>query len=390
MTDITPTETPAPHFSSKSPRAKAPGGSKPEPVGSPASGAGWQPPRPSHLTTALIASVGVAGILAVLYAWHLWPFTSAIERTEDAYVRGNTTVISPQVSGYVTAVLVKDYDQVKVGQELVMIDDRIYEQRVEVARAAVHAAVANRENSYQSQRSREAALKSQSAAAFDARAQLTRAEADMRRVDDLVTDGSVSQREEDRTRAALKQAQAALLQAKAARAIALEDIRVVIVNRDSLRAAVESAKAKLRLAAIDLEHTVITAPDDGQLSEIGVRLGQYVTNGTQLFFLVPPHPWLIANYKEEQTARMRIGQNVTFTVDALAGATLTGHIEELAPATGSEFSVLKADNATGNFTKVPQRISVRIAVDPGQPLAKRLRPGMSVETDVDTASRGVP
>jgi multidrug resistance efflux pump len=334
----------------------------------------------------MVVSLGVAGMLMVLYAWDLWPFSGAMERTEDAYVRGNTTVVSPQVSGYVTAVLVKDYDQVKAGQRLVTIDDRIYSERVEQAKAAVHAAVANLANSEQSQRAREAALRSQSAALLDAQAQLTRAEADMRRVDELVTDGSVSKREQDQTRAILRQTQAAVLQAEASRAIALEDIRTVIVNRDSLRAAVESAKAALRLAEIDLEHTVIIAPDEGQLSEVGVRLGQYVTNGTQLFFLVPPSPWVIANYKEAQTARMRVGQSATFTVDALADATLTGHVEKLSPAAGSEFTVLKPDNATGNFTKVPQRIAVRIDVDPKQGLANRLRPGMSVVTRVNTGS----
>jgi multidrug resistance efflux pump len=369
-----------------SPGTVASPGSHSNPEGPPSRAAGWQPPRPSLFVTVLMVLVGLVGMSAVLYAWQLWPFSGAIERTEDAYVRGNTTVISPQVSGYVTAVLVKDYDQVKAGQRLVTIDDRNYTQRVEQAKAAVHAAIANLANSEQSQRSREAALRSQLAAVVDARAQLTRAEADMRRVDDLVTDGSVSQREQDETRALLKQKQAALLQAEASRAIALEDIRAVIVNRDSLRAAVESARAELRLAEIDLEHTVIIAPDDGQLSEIGVRMGQYVTNGTQLFFLVPPHPWVIANYKEAQTAHMRIGQAVKFTVDALADATLAGHIQKLSPAAGSEFTVLKPDNATGNFTKVPQRISVRIDVDPGQDLAGRLRPGMSVETEVNTAS----
>ena len=135
---------------------------------------------------------------------------------------------------------------------------------------------------------------------------------------------------------------------------------------------------------IDLEHTVITAAADGQVSEIGVRLGQYVTNGTQLMSLVPADRWVIANFKEAQIANMAPGQHATFTVDALNGARFTGRVERLAPAAGSEFAVLKPDNATGNFVKVPQRIGVRIAVDPGQPLAARLAPGMSVEAAVNT------
>jgi multidrug resistance efflux pump len=344
---------------------------------------GWQPPHFSPKVTVTIFLIGIFGMLSVLYAWHLWPFTSATERTENAFVRGKTTIISPQVSGYVTQVLAGDYDQVKAGQPLLLIDDAVYRQRVEQAQAALDSAVANLQNSDQSERSREAALAAQAAGVGNAEAQLQRAQADMARVDDLVTDGSVSLRERDQTRAGLRQAQAAVAQAQAGQRIAGEDIRTVTVGRGALRAAVESARAALRLAQIDLSHTIIRAPEDGQLSDIGARIGQYVTNGTQLLFLIPPHPWIIANYKEAQTAHMRIGQPVRFTVDALGGAMMTGHIERMSPAAGSEFAVIKPDNATGNFTKVPQRIAVRIGIDPNQDLADRLRPGMSVETRVD-------
>ena len=122
------------------------------------------------------------------------------------------------------------------------------------------------------------------------------------------------------------------------------------------------------------------------MSEVSVRLGQYVTAGSQLLFLVPDSLWVVANFKETQTANMQVGQPATFTVDALDGAQLSGRISEIAPATGSEFSVLRADNATGNFTKVVQRLQVRIAIDPDQSLAARLRPGMSVIAQVDTAA----
>ena len=146
----------------------------------------------------------------------------------------------------------------------------------------------------------------------------------------------------------------------------------------------ESARAALHLAQIDLDNTRIRAPADGRLSEIGVRQGAYVTSGTQLMFLVPQDLWVIANFKEAQTRQMHVGQAVTFRVDALNGATLKGHVENIAPAAGSEFAVLKSDNATGNFVKVAQRIAVRIRIDAGQPLAPRLRPGMSVEAKVAT------
>ena len=198
-------------------------------------------------------------------------------------------------------------------------------------------------------------------------------------------DRSVSLRERDQAVATLKQAEAALQQAEAQRTIAREQARSVTVNRGSLEAAVENARAAQRLAEIDLANTVITAPRDGTISDVGVRVGQYVTAGTQLMFLVPPTVWVIANFKEAQTAHMAPGQPATVKVDALGGATLRGRVERLAPAAGNEFSVIKPDNATGNFIKVPQRISVRIALDGNQPLVARLRPGMSVEASVDTA-----
>jgi multidrug resistance efflux pump len=353
-------------------------------------GSGWRPPALSRTAVALILLLALAGIAAVLAAWRVWPFTTAYESTDNAYVRGRTTVIAPQVSGYVTRVLVRDFENVRAGQPLVAIDDRIYAQRVEQAQAQVEAAQATLANSQQTAASRAASLGAQGAAVANARAQLMRAQADMNRVNDLVTDGSVSLRERDQTLAALRQAQAQLDQAQAAQEIARQDIRTVEVGRGGQQAGVSGARAALRLARIDLANTVIRAPESGRLSEVGVRVGQYVTAGSQLMFLVPPETWVIANFKEAQTARIAVGQRASFTVDALANERLTGRVERISPAAGSEFAVLKSDNATGNFTKVPQRIAVRIRVDPGQRLSQRLRPGMSVQARVDTDGMSTP
>lgn len=355
-------------------------------MNAPPAGSGWRPPMPSGIGVIVIVLIALAGIAAVLAAWRLPPFAGDFESTDNAYVRGRTTVISPQVSGYVTAVLVRDFETVRAGQPLIRIDDRIYSQRVEQAAASVASQQATLANSEQAARSRAASLQAQEAAVANAAAQLQRAQADMNRVNDLVRDGSVSLRERDQTLAALRQAQASVMQAKAARAIAVQDVRTVEVGRSGQQAGVSGAEATRRLAQIDLANTVVRAPEAGRLSEIGVRNGQYVTAGSQLMFLVPPDIWVIANFKEAQTARMAVGQPASFTVDALAHERLTGRIERISPAAGSEFAVLKPDNATGNFTKVPQRIAVRIRVDPGQPLAARLRPGMSVEARVDTSS----
>jgi multidrug resistance efflux pump len=351
---------------------------------------GWAPPKRNLRWTLAFAALLALGVAAVLYAWGLPPFAGHVQGTDNAYVRGQVTVISPQVSGYVTQVAVQDFQAVHAGDLLARIDDRIYRQRVEQGRAAVAGQQATLANAAQSLRSSEAGIQAQDAAVANARAQLARAQADMRRVDDLVSDRSVSLRERDQTLAALRQAEAALQQAQAQRRIAQEQSRTVTVGRGGLEAAVQSAQAALHLAEIDLANTEIRAPRDGRVGEVGVRQGQYVTAGSQLLQLVPDAVWVTANFKEAQTAAMRPGQPAWVTVDALAGARLNGHVERLSPATGNEFAVIKPDNATGNFVKVSQRIAVRIALDPGQAGLDRLRPGMSVEAKVDTAGPAAP
>jgi len=351
---------------------------------------GWAPPRGGPTATAIFVAFIVAGALLALYAWDLPPFRRHVQSTDNAYVRGQTTIIAPQVSGYVTQVFVRDFETVKAGQLLARIDDRIYRQRVEQAEAALATQRANLANSQQSRRAREAALGGQGAALASARAQLLRARADMRRVDDLVAEGSVSLRERDQTRAALAQAEAGVAQAQAQRTIGEQDVRSVEVGRAGLIAAVENAQAALQLARIDLSNTLVRAPQGGRLGEVAVRLGQYVTAGTQLMFLVPPEIWVSANFKEAQTARIFPGQPAVLRVDALGGAKIRGHVERIAPAAGSEFSVIRPDNATGNFVKVPQRLAVRLALDRSSPLYPRLRPGMSVEVRVDTAGAPAP
>lgn len=347
----------------------------------------WNPPARTALTRAAIAVLIVAAIGAILYAWQLPPFGGQYEQTDNAYVRGQTTIISPQVSGYVAEVPVKDFAQVKPGQVLVRIEDQIYDAKVAQARANVLTQISNLDNSAQAQKSKEANELAEDAAIANAEAQLLRVRADSRRVDALIAHGWVSPRERDQQVAALRAAEAQLRQARAAREIGRQDVRTVIVGRAGLNANVQAAKAQVRLAEVDLDHTVIRAPQAGQLSEIGVRQGQYVTAGSQLMYLVPNSFWVTANFKEAQTRKMRVGQPASFTVDALGGTRLKGHVENLAPAAGSEFAVLRSDNATGNFVKVAQRIAVRIQIDPGQPLADRLRPGMSVVARIDTRQR---
>jgi multidrug resistance efflux pump len=385
MSDEPKANTPTPESGTAAPPPATPEAAPPSDPQVDAPPSAWRPPDKTRTTVIVIVIAAVLAILAILYSWDLPPFAGQAERTDNAYVRGRVTIISPQVSGYVTRVPVQDFAEVKAGQILATIDDRIYRARVAQAEANVAAQQAALANSAQAQRSREVATDSQNAGIANAQAQLAKADADMRRARALVADGSISTREFDQTRAALLAAQAGLQQARASRAIGTQDVRTVVVGRAGLEAAVESAKAQLRLAQIDLDNTIIRAPADGQLSEIGVRVGAYVTAGTQLLSVVPHHVWVIANFKEAQTGNMAIGQRARFSVDALGGAELTGRIENLSPAAGSEFAVLKADNATGNFVKVAQRIAVRIRIDDRQPVAARLRPGMSVEVRIDTS-----
>jgi multidrug resistance efflux pump len=347
-----------------------------------------EPPKtikPRRITVLIMAGVALGGVLLILAAWRIWPFTGTVVVTENSYVRGQITVMAPQVNGYVSEVLVRDFQHVKAGQPLLRIDDRIYRQQLEQAEGQLDAAEANLANAVQTVAQNQAEIEARRADLFAAEAERDRAGADEQRVDDLSERGSVSLRERDRTRATARSSTANVMKARAAIRIAEEAVKATRVSRLGLEAQVKTAKAQRDLARINLANTVVHAPKSGQLSEASVRQGQYVAAGSQLLFLVPESLWVVANYKETQTRNIRPGQVATFKVDALGDEQLTGRVEGFAPATGSEFSVLRPDNASGNFTKVVQRIPIRITIDPGQPLANRLRPGMSVVTRIETA-----
>ncbi len=347
-------------------------------------------PKLARVSTRAMWLLGVAaviGILLILRAWQFGPFSSCVVRTDNAYVRAHTTVLAPQVSGYISKVLVQDFDYVKAGHPLVHIDDRIYQEKVRQAQAQLEGARAQLANLDQTQAQNRADLGARRATLVSAQAEARRADADLARVLDLAEKGSVSVRERDQAQATAELGRGNVLKARADIAIAEESIKSAEVSRGGLQAQVKAAEAALGLATIDLDNTVVHAPVSGQVSEASVRPGQYVTSGSQLLFLVPETRWVVANFKETQTARMRVGQRASFTVDALGGAEIQGWVEQIAPATGSEFSVLRADNASGNFTKVVQRLPVRIAIERDQPLAQRLRPGMSVVAKVDTSGK---
>jgi len=337
------------------------------------------------VSIALGSGIALVGVLVILYAWQLPPFTSETQSTENAYVRGQVTFISPQVSGYITSVDVLDFQPVHRGDVLMTIDDRIYKQHVHQSRAQLEMKKAALANNLQQRRSAEAVIKRNEAALLNAKAQAVKGGLDLKRVENLVADGSLSLRERDASRASNSQTLADVQQAQATLEVSKQDLQTVIVNRASLEADVASAQAALELAQIDLDNTKIIAPRDGQLGQISVREGAYVSAGTRLTSLVPQQMWVIANMKETQMARVKPGLPVVFTVDALDGERFSGEVEFISPAAGSEFSAISPDNATGNFVKIAQRIPVRIKITSDN--AAHLRPGMSVEVNIDTAAK---
>lgn len=340
--------------------------------------------RPWSRAAVPIVLAAIGGVLLVLFAWRLPPFDTGAQSTDNAYVRGYVTIISPKLDGYVSEVLVKDFMPVKAGQVLVTIDERNYREKVEQATAALAAQKANLANSEQQRRRGQANISLVGAEEAAARAALAKAQADFRRAEPLVAKGWLAPSELDRLRLAVQQAQAGVGQAQAQGRVAQEDLASVGVNRAALEAAVAQSQAALKLAQIDLANTRIAAPVDGQVGEVGVKVGQYVAPGTQLMGLVPQAVWIIANFKETQMKDVAVGEPVHVRIDALPGITLQGKVERIGPAAGSEFAVIKPDNATGNFTKVVQRIPVRIVLDEGQPAVARLRPGMSAVVSIET------
>ena len=337
-------------------------------------------------TLILMFIVLIIGIGIILWAWKIGPFDSAVESTDNSYVKGKTTVLSSQINGYVKDVLVSDFDHVKKGQVLMHIDATTYDQKVTQAEAGVDQAQNALSNQSQNIAQRKADIVAAEAKVEQARAAYQLSLAQQQRYQQLGNSGSASKSEQDKAFADTQNNLALLQQAQANVLVAKEALKTAKVAETGLKAQVTNAAAQLDQAQTTKNYSSIIAPMDGQLGEVNPRVGQYVAAGTQLLYLIPQQTWVTANFKETQIANMKIGQKAWFTVDALNHQKFTGHVEQISPAAGSEFSVLKADNATGNFTKVVQRIAVRIAIDPNQTGIENLRPGMSVISSVDTHS----
>ena len=345
---------------------------------------GWSPKKKSYLNLGLFILLIFIGVALILYAWKLPPFTPTVQQTNNAFVKGQTTIISPQVSGYVTEVAVQDFASVKEGDLLIKIDDRTFLQQLEQAQANTEVAMTNRSSNTQDTQTSQAQIEAREADLYSAKINVDSAREDLNRYQGLDAIGAVSKAEVAHIKAQLAQAQASVQQAEANLQAARQNRDKTSGSRSSLDANIKSAEAGVKQAQINLDNTIITAPESGQLSQVSVKEGQYVSAGTQLMYIVPKGVWIIANFKETQVANMAIGEPATIRVDALGGAEFSGHVSNISPATGSEFSAGAANPATSNYIKIAQRIPVRIDLEQGQPELARLRPGMSVSVDIDT------
>jgi membrane fusion protein, multidrug efflux system len=333
------------------------------------------------LKQVLLGLAGALGIVAAAtYGVQYWQVGRFEISTDDAYVQADSIIIAPRVAGYMAQVLVTDNQPVKAGQVLAKIDDRDL-------RTALDQAVADRQAAVQKVANIGAQLDLQQSVIAGASAQLESTEAaatfaaqDQKRYSDLAHTGAGSVQQAQQSQSLLLQRAADLQRAQAALTNARQQVAVLQTAEAEAKAAAVEQQARLNLS-----YATITAPEDGTVGARSLRVGQYVQAGTQLMAVVPLHSvYVVANYKETQLTDVHAGQPVDISVDTFPAATVHGVVDSIAPASGQEFALLPPDNATGNFTKIVQRIPVKIALHDNGALAGRLRPGMSVEPTIDT------
>jgi membrane fusion protein (multidrug efflux system) len=352
--------------------------------------------RPSRRTTLVVSAavaIAVAGTI-----WILLP--PASETTDDAYVGADVTTVAPKVRGLVAQVFVQDNQAVHAGDPLVRIDAEEFDAKVANAKAdlanaqadvaAAHAALTSLDAEERLANANIAAARTAIRAGI---AESDRAALDARRYDALVASGAVSQRDADRFHSGAITAKQDSARSEALFGVSQQSLNVTQAKRAGLQAALQKsdavvlrAQAALDLALQDQRHTLIVAAIDGVIGNRQVQQGDYVQAGSRLLTLVPLHAlYVTANFKETQTGRMLPGQRATVNVDALHGKPLTGVVDSLAPGSGSQFALLPFEPGTGNFTKIVQRVPVRIHLDANQPQIERLRPGLSVTAKVDVS-----
>jgi len=338
--------------------------------------------RRTALVLALLATTAAAGYFGHDY------FTVGryLETTDDAYVKADSTIVAPKVSGYIAQVLVGDNERVKPGQLLARIDDRDYKAALSQAHADVAAADATVRNLNAQIELQQPLIRQQAAAVEAAEAALKFAQEEQARYEGLMKTGSGTIQRAQQTDAALREKTAQLQREKSGLNAANMKVEVLTTERAKAVAQLERARAVEQQATLNLSYTEITAPVGGTVGARSLRVGQFVQAGTQLMAVVPLDAvYVVANFKETQLTFMRDGQPVELRIDGFRASKLKGHVDSLSPASGLEFALLPPDNATGNFTKIVQRVPVKIVLDDNR-LKGLLRPGMSVEPAVNTKS----
>ncbi len=345
------------------------------------------PVRQASISRQHLALAGAAllvGISAAAYGHHWWTVGRFIETTDDAYVGGDVTVIAPKVAGLVAEVAVSDNQAVKAGDLLVKLDDRDYRAALAKAAASVAGQQAALANLDANRRLQESVIAQAKAALLATRAEIVRSKYDVDRYRELSQDHAAPVQRYQQADADYQKALAADARARAALDAAERQLDVIDTQKQQAVAALAGAIADRDTAQLNLSYTELRAPIDGTVGNRSARAGAYATVGAQLISLVPAHGlWVDANFKESQLAHMRQGMPVTIQADVLPGEVFSGHVASLAPATGAVFSVLPAENATGNFTKIVQRVPVRVALDGDASTLGRLRPGLSVTASID-------
>ena len=336
----------------------------------------------------VLSFLAAALVLYLLVSqWNRWEGDARWQTTDDAYLQADLTPLSAQVAGYVQAVPVQDYASVKAGQLIVQIDDAQYRAEAEQAAAEVVAAEAQIEQVQARFPLLGANLHAALATADATAAQLIQSGRDLARARRLLSSGSSSTEQVEKAETARAQLTAQLAANRAQADAVSRQINLLHAQLDSAKAALLARRAALRLAQINLGYTRITAPEDGVIGLRQVFPGQFIAAGTQVTTLSKlPHVYVLANYKETQLTHVRVGQAATVTVDSFPGARLRGHVAAISPASGGQLALLPPDNATGNFTKIVQRIAVKIVIDDPGRLAALLRPGMSAVPSIDTDS----
>jgi len=339
----------------------------------------------------LVFIVAIGIVIVVSTRWNRWEGGAGWQRTNDAYLQSDLTPISAKVAGYVRDLPIQDFERVRQGQVLAQLVDDDYRAAVAQAEANLAAAAAEMRALDAQQRLQRANVEAARAVRASTGASLKQNTRDVARERRLLETGSSSTEAQEKLDTARAQLTAQLAQNRAQVEAAERQLGVLAAQQAQSAAAMDAARAAIRVAKLNLSYTTIVAPQDGVIGTRQVKPGQLVGVGSQVTTLTPlPNVWVVANYKETQLTHMAVGQAARVTVDTFPGHTLRGHVQSFAPASGAEFALLPPDNATGNFTKVVQRIAVKIVIDDADGLGARLIPGMSVEAEVDARNTKHP